>query len=196
MGDNSSSGSLQKAGFQEEALPHLDAVYRFALRLAAGNADLAEDVAQDTFVRAYKSWHTYTRGTNCRSWLFTICRTTFLQHRQRSARRGVAASDVFSDGQVDDAHGAQAIGSSPPKRPDEELFGQIDPLVTRAIDALPEVFREVLVASDLHGFSYEEIGELLDIPIGTVRSRLHRGRRMLQEQLREYAVEMGYIDQD
>jgi len=196
MGDKSSSGNLEKAGFQEEALPHLDAVYRFAIRLAAGNADLAEDVVQDTFVRAYKSWHTYTPGTNCRSWLFTICRTTFLQHRQRSARRGVAASDAFTDGQIDDAHGAEAIGPSPPKRPDEELFGEIDPLVTRAIDALPDVFREAVVASDLHGFSYEEIGELLGVPIGTVRSRLHRGRRMLQEQLSEYAIEMGYIDQD
>jgi RNA polymerase sigma-70 factor, ECF subfamily len=194
MGDGSPTGNLQKEGFQEEALPHLDAVYRFALRLAAGNADLAEDVAQDTFVRAYKSWHTYTRGTNCRSWLFTICRTTFLQHLQRSGRRGVAASDLFEEGGLDDAGGKEAIAAGPPKRPDEELFGKIDPLVTRAIDALPDVFREALVASDLHGFSYEEISELLDVPVGTVRSRLHRGRRMLQEQLRDYAVEMGYID--
>jgi RNA polymerase sigma-70 factor, ECF subfamily len=196
MGDGSSTGNLQKAGFQEEALPHLDAVYRFALRLAAGDADLAEDVAQDTFVRAYKSWHTYTRGTNCRSWLFTICRTTFLQHRQRAARRGVSASDAFPDADVGEVGGTEAIATGPPKRPDEALFEKIDPLVTRAIDALPDVFREALVASDLHGFSYEEISELLDIPIGTVRSRLDRGRRMLQEQLRDYAVEMGYIDQD
>lgn len=196
MGEGSPTEDLRKEGFQEEALPHLDAVYRFALRLAAGDADLAEDVAQDTFVRAYKSWHTYTRGTNCRSWLFTICRTTFLQHLQRSGRRGVAASDAFEEGGLDDTRGKEAIASGPPKRPDEELFGKIDPLVTRAIDALPDVFREALVASDLHGFSYEEIGELLDIPVGTVRSRLHRGRRMLQEQLREYAVEMGYIDEE
>jgi len=186
---------LSKEGFSEEAIPWLDAVYRFALRLTEGDRDAAEDVAQETFLRAHRSWHQYRRGTNVKSWLFTICRNQYLHEAQRArSRRERPAADL--DARVEALSAASAFERASP-RPDREVFeGLIDDEVIAAIDALPQEFREVLALSDLGDLEYAEIGSVLGIPLGTVKSRLFRARRLLQDRLREYAVRSGYISGD
>ncbi len=184
--------ALAVEGFVEEALPWLDAVQRFALRLTRGDRDAADDLTQDTFLRAHRFWHTYERGTNAKSWLFTICRTTYLRERDRIRNQRERPAADF-DARVEALAVVSALGSSPPD-PEREFFGRlIDDEVVSAIDALPEEFREVLVLSDLGDLSYEEIGTVVGIPIGTVKSRLFRARRLLQERLRGFAVRAGYV---
>jgi len=185
--------AAHSADFEEEALPHLDAVYRFALRLSGSEA-AAEDLVQETFLRAYRSWDQYTPGTQCKSWLFTICRNVFLRHRERGKRH---------DEIVEEHAGREGPGPSPVNPvwteaqgvdPEGSFFESIvDAEVLKAIDDLPEEYRTAVVLSDLEGLPYNEIAELMDVPVGTVKSRLFRGRRQLQKVLYEYAVEMGYI---
>jgi RNA polymerase sigma-70 factor, ECF subfamily len=185
---------LEKPGFGEEALPWLDAVYRFSLRLCRGDGDEAADLVQETFLRAYRSWERFERGTNAKSWLFTICRNSFL-HRQElaSTRREQPASHVSRD--------LFAIQETPLFRPraddpERQFFrGLIDDEVVAAIDGLPAEFKDVLVLSDLGDLKYAEIAEVLDIPIGTVKSRLFRARNLLQDQLRSFAVRSGYLEE-
>jgi RNA polymerase sigma-70 factor (ECF subfamily) len=179
--------------FEEEALPHLDAVYRFALRLS-GAPDLAEDLVQETFLRAFKSWGQYTQGTAAKSWLFTICRNVFLRRRERTQRH---------DEIVTENVGRSGPGPSPINPvwtsvlgvdPEGEFFDSIvDDRIVEAIEALPEEYRTAVVLSDIEGLPYAEIAELMEVPVGTVKSRLFRGRRQLQQVLYDYAVEMGYI---
>jgi RNA polymerase sigma-70 factor, ECF subfamily len=182
-----------KPGFAEEALPHLDAVYRFALRLS-GSPDEAEDLVQETFLRAYRSWDQYTRGTKAKSWLFTICRNVFLRRREREKRHEVivAESAAPSDGTGSPVNPmwATVAGVDPEGRFFESI---VDEEIIEAIEDLPEEYRTAVVLSDLEGLPYAEIAETMGVPVGTVKSRLFRGRRRLQEVLYEYAVEMGYI---
>jgi RNA polymerase sigma-70 factor (ECF subfamily) len=179
-------------GFTEEALPHMEAVFRFALRLSRGRQDEAEDLVQDTFLQAFRAWDSYTPGTNCRSWLFTICRNRFLRGEERRGRR-----PEVPESQLDAAAEALAAGTygpvdtMDPQRGFWDSF--IDTEVLRAVDALPTAFREVVVLSDVEGLSYPELVQVLGVPIGTVKSRLFRGRRLLQRALYDYGVEMGYV---
>jgi len=176
----------KRASFEREALVHLDAMYRVALRLTGNPAD-AEDLVQDTTLRAYRSWDRFTLGTNAKGWLLTILRNLFINEYRRRRRHPetvdldtIEPFAVFEKVQEDDPQGA--------------FFDHIvDEEVLRAVDALPEVFREAVTLSDVEGLSYEEIAKVLDVPVGTVKSRLYRGRRMLQGKLYEYAVSMGYI---
>jgi RNA polymerase sigma-70 factor (ECF subfamily) len=184
---------LAKPGFAEEALPWLDAVYRFALRLTGGNRTEADDLTQETFLRAYRHWDTYERGTSARSWLFTICRNAFLRGRERQARRpetletdldyaveALGAAEVYRD-----------ISAADPERSFFDSF--IDEEIRDAVESLPDEFREAVVLSDIEGLNYAEIADVLDVPMGTVKSRLYRGRRQLERKLYDYAVAMGYI---
>lgn len=188
-----SSAAETRRQFSEEALPHLDAVYRFSLRLVRGRTEEADDLVQDTFLQAFRSWHTYTTGTNCRAWLFTICRNRFLRKQERRNRRPeLNEADIEADVE---AMAATAVFSEVDvANPEHDFFNSfLDEEVVAAIDELPASYREVLVLCDLEGTSYPELSEILDIPIGTVKSRLFRGRRMLQQSLYRYALEMGYI---
>lgn len=185
----------EKRGFEEEALPYMDAVYRFALRLA-GTPDQAEDLVQETFLRAYRSWDQYTAGTNVRSWLFTICRNLFLRQRERGQRhQEIVSKESARDGENSGGSVINPVWASTADRdPEGRFFASIvDEEVLRAIDDLPEDYRSALVMSDLEGLSYQEISDALEVPVGTVKSRLFRGRRQLQAVLYEYALEMGYI---
>lgn len=177
--------------FTSDALEHLGVVYRFALHLTEGQVSEAEDLVQDTFLQAQRAWTTFSPGTNCRAWLFTICRNRFLRTRSREARRmelpntdsaieALASTAVFS-----------AVESSDPERAFFDSF--VDEEVLRALAALDAPFREAVVLSDLEGLAYPEVAEVLQVPVGTVKSRLFRGRRLLQQQLYAYALEMGYI---
>jgi len=185
------SGS--KRGFEEEALPQLDAVYRFALRLT-GSAAEAEDLVQETFLRAFKAWDQFERGTQAKSWLFTICRNVFLRGRERSQRH----DEIVSETADRSGPGPNPINpvwvSTLGVDPEGDFFGSIvDDRILEAIAALPEEYRTAVVLSDIEGLPYAEIAKLVDAPVGTVKSRLFRGRRRLQEVLYEHAVEMGYI---
>ncbi len=186
-------GPAPRADFQAEALPHLDAVYRFALRLS-GAPDRAEDLTQETFLRAFRSWDQYTPGTRCKSWLFTICRNLFLRERERGQRR----DELVQENTLAEGPGGPLANpvwlSVIDSDPEGAFFDSIvDGEVLRSIDALSEDYRTAVVLSDLEGLNYQEIADVLGVPIGTVKSRLFRGRRQLQNALHAYAVEMGYI---
>lgn len=185
-----------QADFHEEALPHMDAVFRFALRLS-GAEDRAQDLVQETFLRAFRSWDQYAPGTQCKSWLFTICRNVFLRNTERSQRHDeiVAENVGRSDGAFDAVNPLWAKTGK--ADPEGEFFSSIvDEGVLQHLQSLPEDYRSAVVLSDLEDFSYQEIAEMMEVPVGTVKSRLFRGRRMLQEVLYDYAVSMGYIPGD
>lgn len=189
-------GGAAEADFRSEALPHMDAVYRFALRLT-GARDRAEDLVQETFLRAFRSWDQYTPGTQCKSWLFTICRNVFLRGEERANRHEEILSEKVgrSSGIFDVVSPVWVKAAD--ADPEGEFFESIvDEEVLQRIQALPEEYRTAVVLSDLEGFSYQEISEMVGVPVGTVKSRLFRGRRILQNQLYEYAVSMGYIPAD
>jgi RNA polymerase sigma-70 factor (ECF subfamily) len=176
----------KRASFEAEALVHLDAVYRLALRLAGNTAD-AEDLVQETMLRAYRSWDRYTPGTNAKGWLLTILRNLFINEYRRRSRHPETVN-------LDTVEPFAVFQNMRDEDPQASFFDRIvDEEVIRAVDALPEAFREAVTLSDVEGLSYEEIARVLEVPVGTVKSRLFRGRRMLQKKLYDYAVEMGYI---
>lgn len=184
--------ALGKPGFAEEAMPWMDAVHRFALRLTR-NATEAEDLVQETYLRAYRSWDQFERGTNCRSWLFTICRNTHLHERKRaSSRYEMTETDATSDG---DASSSLVDRRALAVQSPEDFFEQIvDDRLLQAIDALPEEFRETLILSDLADLTYGEISEVLEVPVGTVKSRLFRARRQLRKALLVQGMDSAYAE--
>jgi len=171
--------------FENEALPWIDDVYRFALSLTRDEAD-ADDVVQDTFLRAFRSWHTYLPGSDCRRWLFTICRNVFLRSRERS-RPTVELESSEVDAIAIESYFADTQDQS------DDMFARLDlqPAIRRALARVPEPFRSTLVIVDVEDQSYESAAEALGVPIGTVRSRLFRGRRLMQEYLLNYAADAG-----
>ena len=190
--DTAVVAQLERPGFAEEALPWLDAVYRFSLRLT-GDVSEAEDLTQDTFLRAYRHWNTYTRGTSARSWLFTIARNAFLRGREtKERRRETFASELDVD--VEAIASVETLAEIRADDPERQFFDSfVDAEVDAAVARLPDEFRDAVILSDLEGLSYNEIAAVLDVPVGTVKSRLYRGRRLLARVLRDYATEMGYI---
>ena len=183
------------ASFVEEAIPHMDAVYGFALRLAESR-DRAEDLVQDTYLRAFRAWEQYTPGTRCKSWLFTICRNVFLSQRERGRRHDEILAETAHEDPRALSREAPVFAASEDKDPEGEFFRSIvDEEILRAIDELPAEYRMAVVLSDLEDLSYNEIAEVLGVPVGTVKSRLFRGRRQLQARLYRYAVEMGHISE-
>jgi RNA polymerase sigma-70 factor (ECF subfamily) len=178
-----SQGPAREA-FEAELLPELDTLYRLALRLTVDRSR-AEDLVQDTVLKAFRAWPRFKLGTNLRGWLCTILRNTFIDgYRRRAAIR----MDLEGDGRRAALH---EVGETDPEG---AFFSRImDGKVLEAIDALPEESREVLVLSDVENLSYAEIAKVAGAPIGTVKSRLFRARRHLKESLYEHAVAMGYI---
>ena len=183
------SDSGRRAGdaeFEREALPWLDDVYRFALSLTRDPND-ADDVVQETYLRAYRSWHTYTPGSDCRRWLFTICRNAFLRSLERE-RPTVDIEDVERD-----IIGAGEVYAAALEEGYTDLFANLDilPAIERAVQELPEPFRATVTLVDIEDQPYEAAAEVLGVPIGTIRSRLFRGRRMVQERLLAHARDAG-----
>jgi RNA polymerase sigma-70 factor (ECF subfamily) len=179
------SRAERRAQFEREALVHLDALYSFALKLTRARDD-AEDLVSDTILRAFDRWEQYQLGTNVRAWLFTILYHTFVSRKRRIDAREVQLPD-----EPESWSAYEAVGESDPEGKFYDSF--IDEEVTREIDRLPEDYRTAVVLSDIQGLRYAEIAEILGIPEGTVKSRLFRGRRILQKRLVDYAVEMGYV---
>jgi RNA polymerase sigma-70 factor (ECF subfamily) len=185
--ESSAASTAQRdAEFAREALPWLDDVYRFALSLTRDEAD-ADDVVQETFLRAYRSWHSFIPGTDCRRWLFTICRNVFLRSRERQR-----PTVDLEDGEQD-ALAAGSVYAAARENGYDDLYARLDiaPALREAIDELAEPFRSAVLLVDVEDLSYDSAAEVMGVPIGTVRSRLFRGRRLLQEKLASLAAEYG-----
>ncbi len=176
------------AAFERDALPWLDDVYRFALSLTRDEAD-ADDVVQETFLRAYRSWHTFIPGTDCRRWLFTICRNVFLRSRERQR-----PTVDLEDGEQD-AVAAGSVYAAAREKGYDDIYARLDlaPALRDAIGELSEPFRSAVILVDVEDLTYESAAEVMGVPIGTVRSRLFRGRRLLQEKLLTVAEDMGFV---
>ena len=177
--------------FEGLALEHLDPLYSAALRLTKNERD-AEDLVQDTFLRAFRFFDKFERGTNMKAWLFKILTNTFInRYRRRVKERTVvegAAREQSSEKYIVRETAETAVN------PEQYFFEKLlSDDVLRSIDALPIDFRLVVILADLQEFSYKEIAEILDCPVGTVMSRLYRGRKLLQKNLMSYAVEQGVL---
>jgi RNA polymerase sigma-70 factor (ECF subfamily) len=174
--------------FSDAAIAAMDDVYRFARSLTRDPSD-AEDVVQDTYLRAFRSWHTFQPGTDIRRWLFTIARNAFLRSRERLQREVALDDDATAAAESSQAREAWVRGGLDPILDRADL----GPAITEALAELPESFRSVVVLVDLEDQPYEAAAEVLGIPVGTVRSRLFRGRKLLQERLAQYAIDAGIV---
>ena len=176
--------------FEAAAVPYVDALYNTALRMTRNPQD-AEDLVQETYLKAYKYYDKFTEGTNFKAWLFRILKNTFINsYRKRQQEPPQNAFDEIED--VFESQVSSETGSIP--NPEEDaLENVLDEDVQRALDALPDEYRMVVILADLEDFSYQEIAEILEIPVGTVMSRLYRARRRLESEMLRYAQEHGYI---
>ncbi len=180
--------------FERTALPQLDAMYGAALRLTRNPAE-AEDLVQDAYVRAYRFWHTFKTGTSIKAWMFTILRNTFINRYHRSNRQRSARTDL--EAQLGSIGSEAAVGRPTSKIPGPEAATAqrfTRERIMAALETLPEDYRTAVMLADLEGLAYKEIAEVMDCPIGTVMSRIYRGRRLLYKLLREHAAELGLID--
>lgn len=174
--------------FNDEFLPHADALYNFAYHLTYEDAR-AQDLVQDAYLKAFRFIESYKVGTNAKAWLFRILKNSFInQYRKKSRRPNqVDFEDFLTYQEKDVKMTSQQLDLR------QEIFqGMLGDEVTKAINSLPVDFKTVILLCDIEGFTYEEISKIVDIPIGTVRSRLHRARNMLKEKLSEYAESMGF----
>ena len=184
-----------QADFAELAMPYMDALYSAALRMTRNPAD-AEDLVQETYLRAYRGFGGFQAGTNLKAWLYKILTNTFINIYRAKKRRPDEvdfddAEDFFLFRRLGGLEAAQA-GRTPES---EVLEAMPEQVVKDAIEALPEQFRVAVLLADVEGFSYKEIAEITEVPIGTVMSRLHRGRKQLQARLWDFAVERGLVPQ-
>ncbi len=183
--------SKDETAFDREAMPHLDAVYHFAYSLSR-ESGRAEDLVQDTYLQAYRKFTTFEQGTNCKAWLFRICKNLFIDgfraNRRRPRLQSIGAVEpAQSDPDRAIAHFHQRGIES------EEIFLDLfGDEVNHFLTELPDEFRVALILCDLEGLCYQEIADALEVPIGTVRSRISRARSFLRERLEEYASELGY----
>ncbi|MGA9120831.1 MAG: sigma-70 family RNA polymerase sigma factor [Bacteroidota bacterium] len=177
----------QKA-FEGEALEHADLLYNYALRMTGNPAD-ADDLVQETFLKAYRFWDRYEQGTNIRAWLFRILKNSYINRYRKESKE---PSKVDYD-DVQNFYSSIPTNVGAEESPDVAFDRMLDDVVSSAVLNLPEDFRTVVILCDIEGLTYEEIAEFVDRPLGTVRSRLHRGRKLLQTKLTSYAREHGYI---
>jgi RNA polymerase sigma factor (sigma-70 family) len=176
--------------FEREFMPHLDALYNFAYKLTM-NEDDAKDLLQDTSMKAYRFIDSFEKGTNAKAWLFRILKNSFInEYRKKSKAPGMVdyqEVETFYNSEKGDASREITVDLRA-----ETVRDKLGDEITIALNSLDVDFRTVIVLCDLEGFKYDEMAKILDIPIGTVRSRLHRARNMLKEKLAVYAAEMGY----
>ena len=175
--------------FERDALVFMDQLYAAALRYTKNPED-ARDLVQDTYLKAFNSFHQFEEGTNLRAWLYRVLTTTFINTYRKDQRRPQLASGELEDWQLAEA---QSHTSDLGKSAEVEALENLpDSDIKRALQEIPEEFRIVVYLADVEGFSYKEIADIVEIPAGTVMSRLHRGRKLLREKLADYAKELGY----
>jgi len=178
--------------FEVEALPHADLLYNYALRMTNNAAD-ADDLVQETFLKAFRFWDKYEKGTNIRAWLFRILKNSYINRYRRESKE----PDTVDYEEVQNFYNTIRDERSESSDLQESAFGQLlDDDIATAIAKLPEDFRTVVILCDIEGLTYEEIAEFLAVPLGTVRSRLHRGRSLLREELFVYAKDRRYTLKD
>jgi RNA polymerase sigma-70 factor (ECF subfamily) len=180
--------SARRDRFERDALPLLPGMYAAALRMTRNPAD-AEDLVQETFLRAYRGFGGFEEGTNLKAWLYRILTNTFINAYRKRQRQPVTVSEQ----EVEDRSLFERLGESGPSAESEVLERLPDDDVKEALDSLSEGFRLAVLLADVEGFSYKEIAEIMDVPIGTVMSRLHRGRRALERRLWEKMRERGLV---
>ena len=176
--------------FELEALPHMNALYNFALRMT-GDEDDADDLVQETFLKAFRFFDKFEKGTNCKAWLFRILKNSYINDYRKTTKEPnkVDYEDVqnfYENIKSDEVES---------KHYELDAFNNLlDDEISSAITTLPEDFRTVIILSDIEGFTYEEIADFVDIPVGTVRSRVHRARKMMYAQLYDYAKDKGFVE--
>ncbi|WP_234998661.1 sigma-70 family RNA polymerase sigma factor [Demequina sp. NBRC 110057] len=186
------SDTVQDFDFETEALSYMDQLYAAALRMTRNGAD-AEDLVQETYAKAFAAQDKFTPGTNLKAWLYRIQTNAFIntyRKKQREPKRSDAEN--IEDWQLAAAAEHTSSGLVSAEQQALDIIGDDD--IKQALDALSEDFRMAVYLSDVEGFAYKEIAEIMDTPVGTVMSRLHRGRKLLRENLKEYAAERGFTD--
>ena len=174
--------------FQREAMVHIDSLYNFALRMT-GDPEDANDLVQETYMKAYRFFDSFEKGTNCKAWLFRILKNSYINKYRKESKE----PDKVDYDEIKEFYHSVKHSSLDSNDMQEKMFAELlDDEVAQALESLPEDFKEVVQLCDIEGFTYEEIANMVDCPIGTVRSRLHRGRKILREKLMEYARQHGY----
>jgi RNA polymerase sigma-70 factor, ECF subfamily len=180
----------RRVRFETEVLPHLDRLYSAALRYTRDATD-AEDLVQETVAKAYRSFHQYREGTNLKAWLYRVLHTTYISMYRKAQRR---PQESLQD-EIDDFSFYDELSRTTGSSPEREVLDTFTAdEVKDALAQLPDTFREAVYLADVEGFSYKEIAQIMDTPVGTVMSRLHRGRKSLQQALHSYARGRGLID--
>ena len=178
--------------FEREALPHSDLLYNYALRMTNNTADAA-DLLQETYLKAFRFWEKYEKGTNIRAWLFRIMKNSYINRYRKESKEPETVDYDDVQNVFVSVKGDSGDSGDLQEAVEKNL---LDDNVAEAIASLPEEFRTVVILCDIEGLSYEEIAEFIDCPLGTVRSRLHRGRKLLRSKLLEYARSRGYVSKD
>jgi RNA polymerase sigma-70 factor (ECF subfamily) len=190
-GASAESPEEASARFERDALQYLDPLYGAAMRMTRNPTD-AEDLVQETYLKAFAAFSSFTEGTNLKAWLFRILTNTYINaYRKKQRQPYQTGTDGLSDWQLHDAESHTSRGLRSAEA--EALDRLADADVVEALAAVPEDFRMAVYLADVEGFSYKEIAEIMETPVGTVMSRLHRGRKLLRELLEDYAIERGLI---
>nr|WP_299418374.1 sigma-70 family RNA polymerase sigma factor [uncultured Emticicia sp.] len=179
--------------FDKEFMPHIDSMYNFAFRLT-NDEDDANDLVQDTYLKAFRFINSFERGTNAKAWLFRILKNSFINDYRKKSKEPSKVDYHDVETTYNSTEDAEMDATSDLRT--ETVQDMIGDEVANALNSLPVDFRTVIILCDIEGFTYEEMAKILDIPIGTVRSRLHRARNLLKEKLKSYALSMGYKTND
>lgn len=187
------TGDAQKRGwdFEAAAMPFVDSLYNTAYRMTRNSED-AEDLVQEAYFKAYKYYDKFQEGTNFKAWLFKILKNTFINSYRKQQQQPLKTDFADIEGSFEQQISPEVTEGR--LSPEQELLSDVlDEDVQRAMDILPEDYRMAVVLADLEGFSYKEIAEILEVPVGTVMSRLYRGRKLLEDAMLQYAQEHGYL---
>ena len=180
------------AEFEREAVPHMDALYNFAIKMT-GDSDDASDLLQETYLKAFRFWEHFEKGTNCKAWLFRIMKNTFIN----TYRKNKKEPDKVDYEEIENFYENIKPSSTDSAHLEKDIYDNLlDDELSSAISSLPEDFRTVIILCDIEGYTYDEIADFVDVPVGTVRSRLHRARKMLFTKLYKYAGDKGYVNKN
>lgn len=176
--------------FESEAIPHMDALYNFAIKMT-GDSDDASDLLQETYLKAFRFWEHFEKGTNCKAWLFRVMKNTFINTYRKKKKEPLKVDYE----EIENFYENIKHSSTNNTHLEKDIYDNLlDDELSSAISSLPEDFRTVIILCDIERYTYEEIADFVDIPVGTVRSRLHRARKMLFTKLYKYADDKGYVN--